>query len=57
MWYGGGHRNRECPQKENTQSIPSCCNCKLTVEESPHPTKYRGCSYAKRNSNVGRTSA
>jgi hypothetical protein len=29
MWCGGGHRHRECPEKENTQSIPSCCNCKL----------------------------
>jgi hypothetical protein len=47
MWCGGGHRHRECPEKENTQSIPSCCNCKLGDGESPHQTNYRGCSYAK----------
>jgi hypothetical protein len=29
IWCGGGHRHRGCPEKENTQSIPSCCNCKL----------------------------
>jgi hypothetical protein len=47
MWCGGGHHHRECPEKENTQGIPSCCNCKLKDGESPHPTNYRGCSYAK----------
>jgi hypothetical protein len=47
MWCGGDHHHRECPEKENTQSIPSGCNCKLKDEESPHPTNYRGCSYAK----------
>jgi hypothetical protein len=47
MWCGGGHRHRGCPEKANTQSIPSCCNCNLKYGESPHPTKYRGCSYAK----------
>jgi hypothetical protein len=33
--------------KENNQSIPSCCNCKLKDGESPQPTKNRGCSHAK----------
>jgi hypothetical protein len=47
MWCGGGHRHRKCPEKENTQIIPSCCNCKLKDGESPHTTKYRGCSYVK----------
>jgi hypothetical protein len=47
MWCGGGHRHRECPEKENTHSIPSCCNCKLKDGESPQPTNYRSCSYAK----------
>jgi hypothetical protein len=47
MWCGGGHRHRECPEKENNQRIPSCCNCKLKDGESPHPTNYMGCSYAK----------
>jgi hypothetical protein len=47
MWCGGGHRHRECPEKENTQSIPSFCNCKLKDGESLHATNYRGCSYAK----------
>jgi hypothetical protein len=47
MWCGGGHRHRECPEKENTHSIPSYCNCKLKDGESPHPTNCRGCNHAK----------
>ncbi|PNF27753.1 hypothetical protein B7P43_G12787, partial [Cryptotermes secundus] len=47
LWCGGGHRHRECLEKENTKSIPRCCNCELKDGESPHPTNYRGCSYAK----------
>jgi hypothetical protein len=46
MWCGATHRHRECPE-ENTPSISSCCKCKLRDGESPHPTKYRGCSNAK----------
>jgi hypothetical protein len=47
MWCGGGHRYRECSEKENTQSFPSCCNCNLKDGQLPHPTNYRDCSYAK----------
>jgi hypothetical protein len=47
MWCGGGHLHKECPEKENTSSTPSCCNCKLAEGEKPHPSNYRGCSRAK----------
>jgi hypothetical protein len=46
MWCGGGHHHRECPE-ESTQSIPICGNSKLKDGESPYPTDYRGCIYAK----------
>jgi hypothetical protein len=47
MWCGGGHLHKECPEKENSSSTPSCCNWKLAVGEKPHPSNYRGCSPAK----------
>jgi hypothetical protein len=47
LWCGGGHRHRECPEKENPESTPNCCNCKLKEGEAHHPTSYRGCSHAK----------
>jgi hypothetical protein len=47
LWCGGGHLHRECPEKTNTESAPSCCNCALVGGEKPHPASYRGCSHAK----------
>jgi hypothetical protein len=47
MWCGGGHLHKDCPEKENTSSTPSCCNCKLADGEKPHPSNIRGCSIAK----------
>jgi hypothetical protein len=44
---GGGHLHRECPEKTNTEYTPSCCSCTLGEGGNPHPTSYRGCSYAK----------
>jgi hypothetical protein len=29
LWCGRGDRHRECPEKENPESTPNCCNCKL----------------------------
>jgi hypothetical protein len=46
-WCGGGHLNRECPEKTNTESTPSCCSCTPVEGEKPHPASYRGCSHAK----------
>jgi len=43
VWCGGGHLHKECPEKENRDSTPTCCNCKLTEGEKPHPSSYRGC--------------
>jgi hypothetical protein len=47
MLSGGGHLHNDCPEKENTSSTPSCCNCNLADGEKPHPSNYRGCSLAK----------
>jgi hypothetical protein len=47
LWCGGGQRHNECPEKENQNSSPHCCNCKLAEGERPHPANYRGCKLAK----------
>jgi hypothetical protein len=47
LWCGGGHLHKECPEKGNNTSKPTCCNCKLAEGENPHPSNYRGCSHAK----------
>jgi hypothetical protein len=43
----GGHMHKECPEKENTSSTPTCYNCRLAEGENPHPASYRGCRHAK----------
>jgi hypothetical protein len=43
----GGHLPRECPEKTNAESTPSCCSCTPVEGEKPHPAPYRGCSHAK----------
>jgi hypothetical protein len=47
LWCGRGHLHKECPERENQESSPSCCNCTLKDGERPHPSTYRGCSHAK----------
>jgi hypothetical protein len=48
VWCGGCHLHKECPEKDNTASIPTCCNCKLVDGEEPHPSNCRVCNrYAK----------
>jgi hypothetical protein len=47
LWCGRGHLHKECPEKQNEQSSPNCCNCTLKDGEQPHPSTYRGCSHAK----------
>jgi hypothetical protein len=47
LWYGGGHLHRECPEKTNTESTSSCCNCTLVEGKKPHPASYQGCGHAK----------
>jgi hypothetical protein len=44
---GGGHLHRECPEKTNTEPMPSCCNCTLVEGQKPHPASYHGCSHVK----------
>jgi hypothetical protein len=47
LWCCGGHLRKECPEKTNTESRRSCCNCNLLEGEKPHPASYRGCSHTK----------
>jgi hypothetical protein len=47
VWCGGGHLHKECLEKENDNSKPTCCNCRLEDGEEPHPSNYRGCKMAK----------
>jgi hypothetical protein len=47
LWCGGGHLHKECPEKENTSSTPTCCNCRLVEGEKPHSANYRGCRHTK----------
>jgi hypothetical protein len=47
LWCGGGHRHRECPEKQKSECVPTCCNCDLQEGESPHPESYKGCSHAE----------
>jgi hypothetical protein len=47
MWCGGNHLHKDCPDKENTSSTPTCCNCQLAERETAHPSNYRGCRHAK----------
>jgi hypothetical protein len=37
LWCGGGHLHKECPEKENAASTPTCCNCQLAEGEKAHP--------------------
>jgi hypothetical protein len=47
MWSRGGHTHNECPEKVNTPSTTTCCNCKLADDDKPPLSTYRGCSHAK----------
>jgi hypothetical protein len=47
MCCGNGHLHKECPEKSNTASIRTCCNCKLVDGEEPRPSNYQGCRQAK----------
>jgi hypothetical protein len=42
-----GHLHKESPEKGNTASIPTCCNCKSVDGEEPNPSNYRGCTHTK----------
>jgi hypothetical protein len=47
LWCGGGHLHKDCPEKGNTASTPTCCNCRLAEGEKSHPANYHGCKHAK----------
>jgi hypothetical protein len=47
VWCHGGQLHRECPEKTNTESTPSCCNCTLVEAEKHHSASYWSCSHAK----------
>jgi hypothetical protein len=46
LWCGGGHLHKECPEKDNSSSTPTCCNCRLAEGEKHQRPNYRGCSHA-----------
>jgi hypothetical protein len=48
LWCEGGHLHEDCPEKRNTASTPTCCNCQLAEGESAPPTKYRGLQACQR---------
>jgi hypothetical protein len=39
--------HKDCPEKENASSQPTCCNDELAEGESALPANYRGCSHAR----------
>jgi hypothetical protein len=47
LWCGGGHLHKGCPEKGNTASTQTCCNCQLAEGEAAHPANYRVCRHAK----------
>jgi hypothetical protein len=47
LWFGGGHLHKECTEKGNTSSVPTCCNCQLAEGEEPQPANFRDCRHAK----------
>jgi hypothetical protein len=47
LWCGGGHLQRECPEKTNAENMLCCCCCILVEGEEPHSGLYQGCSYTK----------
>jgi hypothetical protein len=47
VWCGASHLHKECPEKENAASTPTCCNCQLVEGEKAHPANYRGCRHPK----------
>jgi hypothetical protein len=34
MWCGGRHLHKECPERDNTTTTPTCFNCKLVDGEA-----------------------
>jgi hypothetical protein len=47
LWCGGSYIHKECPEKGNTASTPTCCNWQLAEGEAVLPANYRGCKHAK----------
>jgi hypothetical protein len=43
----GRYLHKECPEKGNTSSTSTCCNCRLAEGGNPHPANYRDCRHAK----------
>jgi hypothetical protein len=34
LWCGGGHHHHECPEKQNSKTVPTFCNCHLQDRQS-----------------------
>jgi hypothetical protein len=50
LWCGWGHLHKDCLEKGNASSTPTCCNCQLTEGEAAYPFNYHGCRHAKEES-------
>jgi hypothetical protein len=37
VWCGGGHLHKECPERGNAASTPTCCNCNWWKERNLIP--------------------
>jgi hypothetical protein len=47
LYCRGCHLHKECPEKGNTSSIPTCCYRRLAEGDNPHPANYRDWRHAK----------
>jgi hypothetical protein len=47
LWCVGSHLHKERPEKANSASTPTYCNCRLAEGDKPHPANYRGCRHDK----------
>jgi hypothetical protein len=47
LWCGGTHLHKECPEKGNTTSTQTFCNCWFGEGEKFHLANYRVCRHAK----------
>jgi hypothetical protein len=43
----------DCPEKENTSSTPTCCNCQLAEGETSRPSNYRSRRHSKEEMQKG----
>jgi hypothetical protein len=50
LWCGGEHMHKDCPEKGNTTSTPTCCNCQLVERERKLIPQITAAADMRRNS-------